>query len=924
MLAAALLLAAWVPAARAAEVDAPVTDAVHWEGLNGLDRERLGALSGLREGVTIDPKAVQRAIRALTDLPEVRQAAVRVEPLAPGRVAVWVSLTRAEHLARLSVEGADRLEAGKVARAARLVPGDEVDAAVLAAAAGAVRTLYEQAGFFGARVQVVSEPLPEDPSRDRVAVRITVDEGEQALIRVLGFAGHPSLNDAGLPTGVRLYSRPGRRFDADRLEQDMERAAAALEEQGYLSPRIGPFQLRPEGALVDVVVPVRVKDRVHVAVIGNRRLTTRKVLAVLDLTGQRTLDDRVLDEAARRLRATLVDRGYRGATVDITMAPAGDNLHAVRVNVAEGPLYRAARVVFEGNVALTRKELARLVSPGWRLDDEPVEERELIDRTATIQGVYRGIGYPDADVSHDVTYDGPSPQRATVTYRIDEGRRWWFESARVEGAEGLSPGIRAALDSAAARLAGQAFRRDRLRAERTRLGDLLGEYGHVDAEVSATIRTHPGWTGRVGPGGVPLMEERVDVVFHVSPGPEVRVGRVSLAGRFRTRPEVIQRELAFHPGDLFTPSTVAETRRRLFRAAAFDLVRITADPHEPDATVRDVTVQVDEGKPGAVELGIGYGEKDAVRTLVDLSYRDMFRRGHRAGIRFRWGQLRRMVSLNYALPWVGPYRANLSSRLLYEEEDLVSFDRVTRAGEVGIRPPVGRDLTLSVVYRLEFNRFPRLPEDQVSTLAGRRRINVGSIATSLVRDTRDDPFTPTRGTVVGATYEQGARALLSEVQFGKATAHLSGYHTLGRDKVLAANFQTGRVRKLFESAEVPVSERFFLGGQSTLRGYALDSVGVPGETLISGVPQGGEVMILANLELRVGGGEGWGTVLFVDAGNVWNLGRSIGLNDFRVGAGPGLHYATPVGPVRLDLGYKIDRRPGEAVYRLHFTLGHTF
>jgi len=416
----------------------------------------------------------------------------------------------------------------------------------------------------------------------------------------------------------------------------------------------------------------------------------------------------------------------------------------------------------------------------------------------------------------------------------------------------------------------------------------------------------------------------VDFDFRARPGPEVRVGRVTVDGTFRTRRYVVDRELTVHPGDLYTPEALSETRRRLFRAAAFDRVRVgPADPDDHDAE-RDVAVHLTEGKPGAVELGIGYAEKDGIRGLIDLSYRDLFRRGQRGNLRLRYGQLRRSVTVGHVLPWIGPYRVALHSRLLYEREDLISYERVTWAVESGIRRPVLDDVVLTVTYRLERNRFPRLPADRVAAVAERRRISVGSLFGSLVRDTRDDPFSPMRGTVLGATYEQGAHILASQVQFAKVTAQAAGFLPVGADAVLAGKVQAGRVRRLFESTEVPVSERFFMGGQSSVRGYALDSVGVPGETVIGGVPQGGRVMLLAQVELRLGGRSGWGAALFADAGNVWTRASSVGVNDFRAGAGPGLEYATPVGPLRLDLGYKLDRRPGESVYRIHFTLGHTF
>jgi outer membrane protein insertion porin family len=897
-------------------------DTVTWSGQGELDTVRLAEVSGLAPAAPISPSIVREAIYALADLPEIRQASVQVSSVTQELASVRVVIERVTHLQQLSIEGAEQLPDDRIMRAARLLPGDEVDQEVLREAVTRIRDLYAKHGFFQSVVTLLPAP---GSAADLVMVNASIRENIRARVGQVIYPGYPLLDEDGTLDGVRLSQHSGEHFDAETLDADLERVEQRLIALGYLHPSVGPYRLQPVNGRVDVVVPVTVRERVMVNVAGNRRVKTKKIIEILDFSAQRTLDELVLGSAQRRLLRHLIASGYRLATVELSATYDADvATHQVQAMVHEGPLFRTVEVSFEGNRSLDDKALQSLISPGWRLLSEPVLEQEIIDRAATLEGAFRGIGFPDSTVTYSILPQGDKPQRSTVTYHIDEGRRWWFGDAGLSGVDGLNPALQGILREALADVPGSAYRRDRLRQIRSRLSEVLGEFGYVDAEITAETESEVYWTGEVGLGGVPFKQVRVRVTFHVVPGPEVRVGEIFLSGTFRTHPKVVRREIVLSPGELYRPSAVAETRRRLFRTASFDLVRITPKSTNSEATVRDVNVHLMEGKPGSIELGIGYGEEDGIRGLVDLSYRDLFRRGHRGSIRLRAGQLRRLASLTYTLPWVGSYRANLSTRLYYEEEDLISFDRETRAAEVGIRPPMGNDVVLTVTYRLEFNRFPRLPEDQVATLAGRRRINVGSILTSMVRDTRNDFFNPTRGTVLGASYEQGAHILGSEVQFGKATAQVAGYKSLSPNTVLAAKFQTGRVRQLFESVEVPVSERFFMGGQSTVRGYALDSVGVPGETLISGVPQGGEVMILSNLELRLWGRDGFGVVLFVDAGNVWNLGSSVGAGDFRVGAGPGLHYATPVGPLRLDLGYKLDRRQGEDPYRIHFTLGRPF
>jgi outer membrane protein insertion porin family len=947
LLAAAVLAAlGWLapgPAAQAADVardgatdpaidaaidatDAPVRAAsVDWGPEPPLGLARLEEVTGIAPGAEVSPQILAQAVRTLIDLPQIRWAAVRTEPAgAEGEVAVHFRLEATTRLGRLIVTGARAMTGDEVERVARMRPGDEVDPPELVQVRDRILAAYARIGFFAAQVDAAAMPPDPGAAQGQVNVRVAVREGSRGKVAELRYPGLPE------PLPRRLFrpvvrTRVGGAFDAETLQADMARIERYLSEKGYLNPQVGPYELAVAGTRVSVTIPVYASDRFELDVRGDPGMSDAAVRRVLNLTSHRTLDTPVLDEARQRLLTDLREKGYRDAEVTIeSVKDPQAPLYRVTVTASHGPRHRTAEVRFSGNIAISADELRSLVRPGFHLLAEPVREAAIEERAARVEGTYRAAGYPAAAVTYSITPVRPGDHHDVVTYIVEEGPRWWVDHVAVEGLDGVVPEAAREARKAADALAGEPFRRDRLLAARGEVNAALAERGYADADVETRTETREVWRGKVGPGGVPLREVIADLTFQARPGPQVHVGEVHIEGTFRTRPSVVAREVTIRPGGLYTPGSLAETRRNLFRAAAFD--RVQVGPTNPDdhGPVRDVTVHLTEGKPGAVELGAGYAEKDGVRGLIDLSYRDLFRRGHEAGLRLRYGQLNRSATLRYVLPYIGPFHVPLHSRLLYEQEDLISYDRRTWAAEVGIRRPLMPNVTLTVTYRLERNRFPRLPADQVASLPERRRINVGSIFGSIVRDTRNDPFSPDRGTILGATYEQGAHVLLSEVQFAKATFQAADFIPLGRGLVLAARAQTGRVRRLFASPEVPVSERFFLGGQSSIRGYTLDSVGVPGETLVTGVPQGGLIMILTSLELRLGSEKGWGMVVFADAGNVWDAADHIGVNDMRLGAGPGLRFGTPVGPLRLDLGYKIDRQPGEDPWRLHFTLGNSF
>jgi outer membrane protein insertion porin family len=181
-------------------------------------------------------------------------------------------------------------------------------------------------------------------------------------------------------------------------------------------------------------------------------------------------------------------------------------------------------------------------------------------------------------------------------------------------------------------------------------------------------------------------------------------------------------------------------------------------------------------------------------------------------------------------------------------------------------------------------------------------------------------FNPTSGSLHGIAVKDAMPAIGSEANFTKLTLQTSWYVPLFSRVVAALSGRAGISWPHGETTETPLHERFYLGGGTTIRGYTQDSVGPTGT---DGTPQGGQSMLLGNAELRINPAGGFGVVLFTDAGNVWDE-QTIHTGDLRASYGGGIRYNTPVGPLRVDYGQKINRQPGESPGEVHFSLGHVF
>jgi outer membrane protein insertion porin family len=197
---------------------------------------------------------------------------------------------------------------------------------------------------------------------------------------------------------------------------------------------------------------------------------------------------------------------------------------------------------------------------------------------------------------------------------------------------------------------------------------------------------------------------------------------------------------------------------------------------------------------------------------------------------------------------------------------------------------------------------------------------ISSLNPALVWDLRDDIFNPRSGSVHGIVIKEALKKLGSEADFTKVSLQSSWYFPVGADSVLALSARAGMAWPHRNTTEVPINERFFLGGGTTIRGYTQDLVG---PIAPDGTPTGGDSMLLFNVEYRWNVAKGFGFALFSDAGNVWQD-QTLRPFDLRASYGAGIRYGTPIGPLRIDYGRKINRRPGESPGELYFNIGQTF
>jgi outer membrane protein assembly factor BamA len=495
--------------------------------------------------------------------------------------------------------------------------------------------------------------------------------------------------------------------------------------------------------------------------------------------------------------------------------------------------------------------------------------------------------------------------------------------------------------------------------------------GYASADVTVTA-----------PALVPTSDgARADIRFTVTEGPQTVVEHIFISGNLRTRREIIERELQIAVGRPLGQAALTESRRRLTGLSLFRRIQISVISHG-DPRLRDVIIVVEE----AQQTTIGYGgglQVDRVlrsadtgattRERYELAPRGFFEVGRRnLGGRNRSLNVYSRLSLRpnpeenssnpFAFPEyriVGTYREPRALRNYGDLTATAAVEQGVRTGfnfsrkgfnaELGhqVNPTTRGSARYSFGTTRIFDNQLLEEDDPLAVLNVDRvfpQVRLSSFSGAASRDTRDDPFEPQKGTFISGDATIAARGIGSEVGFTKSFVQGFFYRNLGRPNlVFAGGARLGLARAFLRLVntvdangapqtlpvrDLPASERFFAGGDTTIRGYSLDSVGVPETITSAGFPKGGDAEVVLNAELRVPVFGNVGAVVFADGGNVFARAADLDLSRLRGSVGFSGRYRSPIGPIRIDIGFKLDRRTIgsrlEPRYAIHFSIGQAF
>ncbi len=725
-----------------------------------------------------------------------------------------------------------------------------------------------------------------------VDVFFYIHEGKPLIIKTITIRGYSQW------IKTELTIQAGDIYDLKEIEKETEHIKVYFQKKGYINTVVGPVTFY-DGNLT---INIRPGEKLLLVFKGNKEFNDDELEEISGLRELQKIDTESIDMAAEQIIKSYKNRGY----LDIQIAPVMEDIpdgKKVTFFVYEGKKYQVKRIDFLGT-SINAERFKEIMS----LQEGEIFNPEMLDNDLNrIISFYNSLGYLDAKVEEKQIEKDSETNAVTVKIRIKEGKLYRVGRITISGNRFFR---KERILRYLTFKSEDSFNAVELLNTRIRILDEYKRDGFADARVSVSSS---------------IRDSTVDVVINIKEGKRYKLGKIIVRGNLRTRRIVILRELELTEGEPLNFKALSEIPRRLYRLGLFSNVNVKAVDAKDNQ--KDLIIEVKEAPHGTLEYGFGYGEFEGLRLMADFTYNNLS--GMNRSIRFRLegSSLKKRFFANIHEPyWI--YRGtSLNGVLQYIEQERRDIDagetlyKVRKySGEILVDRELTKRIKTFVAYNYSLVKTYDVKPDVILSKEDTGTLGISSIRPGFIYDSRDHPFEPRHGMVVGVSFKLASKYLLSESNFYKLNVSTSFYRGLNKWLTLAVAFRGGFAEGFGDTKELPIVERFYLGGRNSVRGFPQNGLGPKSK---DNSPIGGNAFVSGNLEFRIKAWKSLGFVLFLDTGNVWERIKDIDFN-LRYTAGIGLRYSTPVGPIRIDYGHKLDRKEGESSGEIHFSIGHAF
>lgn len=819
-------------------------------------------------------------------------------------------------------------------------------------------TFFRRTGYFLATVEPA---LKTDPAHGLVDVIFNINLNRRAHVGKINITGttpeeEAQLKDALSSIMARLRGkslRPGQTYTLARLNSATQYLQRELGGQGFLAAKVKLISAdyEPETNHANITFHVTTGPKISIKTQGAHLWSWTKK-SLIPMYQEHAISDELIREGQRDLLSYFQSKGYFDVKVETDSQKEG-NRETVVYTITKGKRHKVEDVNIAGNHKFDDKELMPMVGvqKGRFFFNHGKYSQQLVSAsTRKLENFYKAAGYGQAKVTSKVVNKGGD---IAVTFFVDEGQLDVVDNLEIVGnntvpASELAPkGLKLGV--------GKPYSQELVTSDRNAIMARYLTLGYPTATFRAVAKPSDS------------DPHHLNVTYTINEGPRVETSTIVTTGAAHTEQGLISHTLDIKEGQPVSANTMLSSEGKLYRLGIFDWASVDTRRPVTKQNQEEVVVKVHESRRNEITYGFGFEvisrggslpsgtvalpglppvglPKDFTtsqktfwgpRGSFQYVRKNVRGRAETFSIGGLAARLNQRASLNYTDPYIRDtnWASNFTASFEHNSENPIFTSRITDFGWQIQRPWKGEANTLMLRYNFRKTALTRLLIQDLVPVED-RSVRLSSVGGTFIHDTRDNVLDAHKGTYQSYELSINPKALGSSVNFVRLLGQSAYYRPLGAGVIWANSARIGLAQP-FSGSHVPISEQFFSGGGSTLRGFPLNGAGPQRPVAICeapctdriNVPEGGNQLLILNTELRfpLFIMKNLGGAVFYDGGNVF---RKIGFHNFwdnyTNNVGFGLRYATPVGPVRVDIGHNLDALPGIKSTQIFITLGQAF
>ncbi|HEX4808902.1 MAG TPA: POTRA domain-containing protein [Bryobacteraceae bacterium] len=819
---------------------------------------------------------------------------------------------------------------------AQLNLGAAFDQAMLATAKQSILDLMHENGLFEAAVQTVTVA---NPDTEQIGITLNVTAGKRARYQTPVIQGDTKLPNETIikATGWRIrFIKRWRKVTEELTDKGTAGVQKKYQKQNRLTASVNVSALDYDPGTNRATPTLQIDAGPKITLkAAEAKISKGKLRTYVPVYEEGAADNDLLTEGARNIQSYFQSQGYPDADITFRRSEPSNDEEVITFYITKGERRKLVKVDIEGATYFQLDTLRErmflqpakmLILPHGRYS-EAFRKKDA----EAIENLYQANGFRDVNVTSTVVanYKGKASDLA-VTYSVNQGPQWRIGKLTVEGQGQLK------IDTVIQQLSctnGQPYSEVDIASDRNRILEYYYSQGFPNATFTYT-------TAPAGPANT------VNLTYYITEGRREYIRNILLSGLLRTHRSIVDRKIKVKPGEPVSIEKISSDAQSLSQLGVFATINSAVQDADGTNQYKDVLFDFHEAARYSYQIGVGaaigtFGSTTtnlqqaggstgfSPRFSFNINRLDFLGLGQTISLQTLYSSLENRASLNYIVPnFLNSHNRTVTFSVLYDTtRDVATFSAKREQASVQTSFRLSKPSTLLV--RFDYRRVSTsnvvIPSLLIPQLL--QPVRIGIISTSYIQDHRDDPANAHRG--YWNTLDTGIAdgALGSQRDFIRALGRQATYTPIGKNLVFARQTQIGIIKPfnsipgLSSEDYIPLPERFFGGGPSSMRGFGYNEagprdIGTP-TAGATGFPLGGNALFFNTFELRFPLlGQNIGGVFFEDMGNVYTNFSNISLAyhqssnqnfNYAVQApGFGIRYKTPLGPIRLDFAYALN------------------